>query len=133
MKYLLDTCCVSDFIKGNELTLKKIKEMKPSDLSISSISVMEIHDGLMLNIERARKIKTVIEDFLGAITVIPFNAQEAQYAGEIRAYLKNEAAPVGSYDILIAGTAISHDLVLVTSNEKEFVRVPQLKLENWRS
>ena len=37
----------------------------------------------------------------------------------------------GGYDRLIAAHALSHDLVLVTHNEKHFADVPGLKVENW--
>ena len=39
---------------------------------------------------------------------------------------------IGSNDLWIAAQAIRNDLVLVTANEREFERVPNLKLENWR-
>ncbi len=39
---------------------------------------------------------------------------------------------IGAYDVLIAAIAISENLILVTSNEKEFLRVESLIIENWR-
>ena len=38
---------------------------------------------------------------------------------------------IGPYDLLIAAHARQIDAVLVTSNEREFRRVPGLSLENW--
>jgi len=40
-------------------------------------------------------------------------------------------APIGAYDMLIAGQALARDLVLVTNNIREFDRVPGLKAEDW--
>ena len=37
----------------------------------------------------------------------------------------------GSYDRLIAAHVLSHDLVLITDNERDFADVPGLKIENW--
>jgi tRNA(fMet)-specific endonuclease VapC len=37
----------------------------------------------------------------------------------------------GSFDRLIAAHALSHDLIMVTHNEKHFADVPGLKIENW--
>jgi len=34
-------------------------------------------------------------------------------------------------DTLIASHALSLDLTLITNNEKEFSRIPGLKIENW--
>ena len=44
-----------------------------------------------------------------------------------------KGVPIGAYDILIASIAVSENLVLVTSNEKEFLRVDNLIIENWRN
>jgi len=35
------------------------------------------------------------------------------------------------HDVLIAGTVLAHQGVLVTNNTREFARVPKLKLDNW--
>ncbi|MEM6435012.1 MAG: type II toxin-antitoxin system VapC family toxin, partial [Cyanobacteria bacterium P01_D01_bin.115] len=35
-------------------------------------------------------------------------------------------------DVLIAATALQHDLIMVTANQREFERVTSLQLENWR-
>ncbi|WP_242031140.1 hypothetical protein [Anabaena sp. FACHB-1237] len=46
MAYLLDTCVVSDFVKGEQNTLKQLKSISPTDIFISSLTVMEIKYGL---------------------------------------------------------------------------------------
>ena len=51
MKYLLDTCVISDFVKGVPNTLNQIKKTPPNELAVSSITVMEIQYGLLLNSE----------------------------------------------------------------------------------
>jgi len=48
MNYLLDTCVISDFVKGEKNTLFKLKNTSPSELAVSSITVMEIQYGLLL-------------------------------------------------------------------------------------
>jgi tRNA(fMet)-specific endonuclease VapC len=47
--------------------------------------------------------------------------------------LKQQGTPIGSYDILLAGTALSRKLILVTANTREFDRVNGLVIENWRT
>lgn len=37
----------------------------------------------------------------------------------------------GSYDRLIAAHALSHDLIIVTDNERDFADIPDLEVENW--
>jgi len=132
MTYLLDTCVISDFVKGLPATLKRIKEMSPDLITVSAISRMEIEYGLNLNPERARKIVPVIQAFLASIRVLPFGETDAQAAGTIRATLQRQGNPIGSYDVLIAGTAVARGLTLVTSNTGEFSRVGGLSIEDWR-
>ncbi len=131
MKYLLDTCCISDFVKGDENTLSQIKNSSPSDLAISSITVMEIQYGLLYNPQRAKKISKIIHDLTSCLVILAYEEGDAQQTAIIRAKLRKEGTPIGSYDLLIAGSALRHELVLVTSNEKEFKRVPNLKISNW--
>jgi tRNA(fMet)-specific endonuclease VapC len=132
MKYLLDTCVVSDFAKGNLITLHKIKESQPKDLAVSSITLMEIYYGLALNPHQTNKLKPILLDFLGMISIIPFTNIQAEIAAHIRTNLKKSVLPIGSYDILIAACALEQELVLVTANTGEFMRIDQLRLENWR-
>lgn len=132
MKYLLDTCVISDFIKGELNTINRIKNTSPNEIAISSITVMEIHYGLMLNPQRAERIKLIIIDLLNTITILDFNAQDAIKAANLRTELKQKGCPIGSYDILLAGKAINRQLILISANVKEFKRIKNLKLEDWR-
>ncbi len=45
--------------------------------------------------------------------------------------LARAGAPIGPYDLMIAATAVSHNLTLVTHNTQEFSRVVGLKFEDW--
>jgi len=132
MMYLLDTCVVSDFVKGDRSTLSHIQKKSPDTIAVSSITVLEIQYGLALNPDKANKIQSIMDDFLRAISILPFEEQDAVCAGKIRALLKQRGAPIGSYDLLLAGTALSRDLILITSNLSEFMRVDGLRVENWR-
>jgi tRNA(fMet)-specific endonuclease VapC len=51
--------------------------------------------------------------------------------GEIRAQLQRTGQPIGSNDLSIAAHALADDLTLITNNEREFQRVPGLRVENW--
>jgi tRNA(fMet)-specific endonuclease VapC len=99
MRYLLDTCVISDFIKGETGTKVRLKQTLP---------------------------------VLSAVTILPFSTVEAEQAAQIRAFLKSQGQPIGAYDVLIAATALQHNLLMITANPREFDRVPGLQTENWR-
>lgn len=131
--YLLDSCTISDFMKGEPNTAKKIKSLSPSTIYTSTITQMEITYGLLKKFDYSHKYFNFFEEFIAAITVLSFDEDAAKNSADIRKNLEKLGKPIGSYDILIAGIAKANDLILVTSNEKEFLRVEQLILENWRN
>ncbi len=132
MKYLLDTCTVSDFVKGQPGVLARIKATPPSLIAVSVVTRMEIEFGLQLNPERARKLGPILDSVLNAITTLPLSEADAIAAAGIRVALQRRGQPIGPYDILIAGCGLARGLILVTSNTGEFERVGGLLLENWR-
>ncbi|TDQ40554.1 type II toxin-antitoxin system VapC family toxin [Tepidicella xavieri] len=132
MKYLLDTCTVSDFVKGQPGVMARIKATSPKLIVVSSLTRMEIDYGLALNSERARKLAPMLDAFFSVVGTVPFEQADAQATAAIRAALKRQGQPIGAYDALIAGTGVARGLIIVTSNIGEFNRVSGLQVENWR-
>lgn len=132
MKYLLDTCTVSDFVKGRPNVLARIKTTPPNLIAVSALTRMEVDYGLALNAARARKLAPVLQAFFSVIATLPFDVAEGQAAAALRAALKTRGQPIGAYDVLVAGTALARGLVVVTSNVGEFQRIGGLQVEDWR-
>lgn len=132
MKYLLDTCTVSDFVKGQPGVLARIKATAPNQIVVSSITRMEIDYGLALDSARVRKLSTMLDAFFSVTQTVPFEEPDAHATAAIRAALKRTGQPIGAYDLLIAGTGLARGLIVVTSNVDEFARVGGLQVENWR-
>jgi tRNA(fMet)-specific endonuclease VapC len=131
MKYLLDTCTVSDFVKGQPNVLARIKATSPNLLAVSALTAMEIGYGLALNPERAKRLAPVLQAFFSVVATLPFEEVDAKAAAAVRAALKALGQPIGAYDVLIAGMGLARGLVVVTSNA-EFKRVSGLQVEDWR-
>ena len=132
MKYLLDTCTVSDFVKGLPNVLTRVKATPPNLIAVSVLTRMEVDYGLALNAERARKLAPMLDAFFSTIVTLPFDEADAKAAAAIRAALKTTGQPIGAYDVLIAGAGLARGLVVVTSNIGEFKRVSGLQIEDWR-
>jgi len=131
--YLLDTCAVSDFVRGDPSTLARVKNTHPQHLAVSSITLMEVEYGLMLKPSTASRLRDVLDSFFSSIDVLPFDSGMAGLAASLRSSLRRSGRPIGAYDLLIAATALERQCVLVTSNTREFARIDGLKLEDWRS
>lgn len=133
MNYLLDTCVVSDFFKKIPAVVKHFEMISPEKIHVSTITVMEIEYGLRLNLEREKKIQPLWKALLKYIHIMPYSAKCAIASASIRADLKSKGLPMGPYDVLIAGTSLAHNMILVTSNIGEFKRIQEFLVEDWRA
>jgi tRNA(fMet)-specific endonuclease VapC len=133
MKYLLDTnICIYMIRKKPIPVINRFNEHSVGDIGVSSISVAELSYGVQKSRLKDQNQKALLQ-FLGPLIIADFDADAAFTYGEIRAELERRGIPIGSLDTLIAGHAVSLGATLVTNNEKEFMRVPELKVENWVS
>jgi tRNA(fMet)-specific endonuclease VapC len=72
-----------------------------------------------------------MEAVLGALDVRPLEAPANAVYGSLRARLERMGRPIGGNDLLIAAQTITLGYTLVSGNEREFARIPELDLENW--
>ena len=112
--------------------LARIKATPPAEIAISAVTEMEIVYGLSLNAALARRLTPVIDAFFSSIHVLAYDRSAASASARVRATLKSRGQPIGAYDVLIAGAALAHGLMLVSSNLREFERIDGLLLEDWR-
>jgi tRNA(fMet)-specific endonuclease VapC len=68
---------------------------------------------------------------LAGLEVLAFESPAEVVYGELRARLERAGTPIGANDMLIAAQTIALNHVLVTDNEREFSRIPELTVENW--
>ncbi|MCC8418039.1 MAG: type II toxin-antitoxin system VapC family toxin [Rickettsia endosymbiont of Bryobia graminum] len=132
MKYLLDTCTISFFLRGDTNVINSMQNVSPSDLGISVITLLEIEYGF--KIKKSKQMDELYkkwQSLVDIISILPFNDNTAVIAANIRALLKQEGKPIGAYDVLIAATALEHKIICVTNNLSEFQRVKELGLLDW--
>ena len=128
--YLLETNIVSVWARRNHPTLMaKVLAQAPADLAISVLVEHELRYGFARN--PTVKSWPLIEQLLALIPSLPLTRSIANRAAELRGDLAAAGTPIGTYDLLIAATALEHGATLVTNNVREFARVPGLSLEDW--
>lgn len=128
--YLLDTNTVIYFFKDMGRVAATLLSKSPRDIAIPSIALYELEVGVAKS-NNPQKRKNQLESLVSGITILPFDSKEAEVAAMIRAELENNGMPIGPYDTLIAGIALSSNATLVTHNTKEFSRVKGLSVEDW--
>jgi tRNA(fMet)-specific endonuclease VapC len=128
--YLLDTNALIYAFKNQGAYRQRLETHAPADLGISSLSLFELEYGLAQS-TNPKPFRLFLDDLLRRHECLQFDADAAVKAGQIRASLRRLGQPIGPYDLLLAGAALSRGLILVTHNVREFERVPGLKLEDW--
>ena len=63
--------------------------------------------------------------------ILAFDENAAKCYGDIRSQLERQAQIIGPPDLLIAAHAISEQLIIVTNNDREFIWIENLTVENW--
>ena len=131
MTYLLDTNTCVYAIKREPSVLRTLQEHGPDDFGISAITVAELWFGAAKS-SRPRETRSSVDAFLEPFEILPFTIEAADDYADIRLELEKGGRPIGERDLLIAATARSRRLIVVTSNVREFDRVSGLEVEDWR-
>ena len=134
MRYLLDTNACIAILNGNPEAVQQRLDREViarSEVYVSSICLFELWFGVAKSSKREFNRKRLQNFLTGPLLLLSFEAEDAEFSGEIRARLEESGHPAGSYDMLITGQAIRNELILVTANTREFGRIKGLKIENW--
>ncbi|MCB9034410.1 MAG: type II toxin-antitoxin system VapC family toxin [Chitinophagales bacterium] len=129
MKYLLDSNICIHFFRGKYGIIDKLNEVTLSNCAISEITLAELVFGAEKSTNSQKNLK-LIEKFISQLTILPIFDAIPTY-GKEKVRLQNLGKMISDFDLLIACTAIEHDLIMVTENIKEFERIKQIKIENW--
>lgn len=131
MMYMLDTNICIYAIKNKPLqVLNQLKEKYDKGICISAITLAELEHGVEKS-SYPDKNRMALIRFLSILKILPFDDMAAAEYGKICAYLQKQGTSIGTMDMLIAGHAKAHHLILVTNNTREFMRIPELIIENW--
>lgn len=127
---MLDTDICIHVLKETKLTLTGRFNRMAGSLCISSITLGELYYGAEKSECRSENVRG-IENFTSRLAVLPFSEPASSHFAQIRAELESIGKIAGAYDMLIGGHARSEGLVIVTNNEREFARMPGVRVENW--
>ena len=99
---------------------------------MSSVVKAELLYGTLRSTRMSENL-ALLDRFFAPFPSLPFDDACADRTARIRTDLARAGNPIGPYDLMIAGTALAHDLTLVTHNVGEFARVPGLAIEDWEA
>lgn len=131
MQYMLDTnICIYIIKQKPQAVIDRFLQTEISQIGISSITLSELLSGVSKS-SKPDQNKIALTQFIAPLEIMPYDDQAAHCYGDLRAYLERQCKPIGSLDMLIAAHALSINSTLVTNNEKEFIRIPNLNIDNW--
>jgi tRNA(fMet)-specific endonuclease VapC len=136
VNYLLDTNAVVALLRNKPGRVReRYREAEASgdNLAVSSVVLFELWYGVAKGsqvLENTERLRVFLS---GDLDLLDFDDEDARTAGQVRAALEKGGAPIGAYDLLIAGQALRRELTVVTANASEFSRVTGLSWEDWTS
>jgi len=116
-------------LRGREPVQSRVRSESPVNLAVAAMTLAELWYGAVRG-DDAPKAFAKIKRFLSTgVAVLPFDEDAAYRYGEIRQAIR--AQPIGTADLVIASVAVARGLTVVTSNVREFGRVPGLPHVDW--
>ena len=131
MRILLDTDFCSLVLRGDVVAEGRLQQYRVSDVAIASVTWAEAMYGCARS-ERGALLWRMWSELVVDWPILPFDARCADVYALIRSDLERKGCVIGDRDMMIAATAMEHDLAFVTNNLDEFRRIPGLRIEVWR-
>jgi len=130
LRYMLDTNLCIRVLRDRPVGLRERFNAEAASLCISTVTLAELLYGAEKS-SRPVDMRQQVESFADRLDVLSFDDAAAAHYAQIRAELERRGQVIGAYDMMIAGHARSHGLVVVTGNLGEFGRVNGLRSEDW--
>ena len=127
---MLDTNLCIRVLRDRPQGLRVRFNAEADALCISTVVLSELLHGAGKSAKPVEN-RQEVERFAARLDVLPFDADAAAHAAEIRVALEQRGRMIGAYDLLIAGHARSRGLVVVTADLGEFSRGDGLRCEDW--
>lgn len=127
MAFLLDSDQIISYLNGRKEVIEKIDDLTEEELFTSIVCVAEVLEGIY-DTENEDQRLLQLNEFLQDIQALIVDRKVADQFAKIRSDLRKKGNLIENMDIFIAATAMSHDLMLVTNNKRDFERIKGLKL-----
>lgn len=127
MSYLVDSDWIISGIAGRPAAIDLFASLRHDRFAISVVTVAEVLDGAYGGTDSAAML-TACREFLDGFPVLDVTEPVADMFARLRSMLRRRGRLIPDLDLLIAATALAHDLTLVSRNERHYRRVPGLRL-----
>ena len=136
-RYILDTNIVTLSQHGNSTIAQCAKVVGIDNIFITTVTLEEQLKGRLAAISRCANkpelLPTAYQNLLTTqryfcnMNLLEFN----QECCECFKKLRQQKINIGTQDLRIAAIGLVNDAIVVTQNYKDFIKVPDLKMEDW--
>ncbi len=126
MKYILDTCVISELAKPapNKKVISWVTRNNEENFYLSTLTFGELHKGIskLSHSKRKKTLHQWVEYELKERfenRIIEVDLKVAKVWGEIQGEAELKGRPMPAIDSLIAATGVAHDLIVVTRNSSD--------------
>jgi tRNA(fMet)-specific endonuclease VapC len=131
MLYMLDTdICIFIARHRSPKVTNRFRRHRKGDLAMSVVTYGELCVGAKKSDRYPESLKA-LEIFIQGVPVLSMDPQVAKLYSDARLDLEQRGQIIGANDLWIASHCLQLGLTLVTNNEREFRRIPNLVIENW--
>lgn len=133
MGVLIDASVLIDHERGRIDLGERVRGRETESFFLSVITASELLHGVHRAREpgvRARR-SAFVEGILGSFPLLPIEIATARMHARLWADLASQGQLVGTHDLWLAASCLTHGLTLVTGNLRELRRVPGLEVEDW--
>ena len=128
MRYLLDTNAIIAMFRDLHGMREAILKVGFKDCLVSEITLAELYVGAYKgNYEKHRHEAQFVKDHFAVVHI----SRAIEPYAKLRVQLEADGIRLDNFDLLIAASAITEGLTLVTHNTKHFERIPRLLVKDW--
>ena len=133
MPYLIDSDWVIDFLAQESEALQLIEQLAQEGIAISIITYMEVYQGVLRS-QESEAAPARFAALVAAVPVLPFSRAVAGRCAQLGETLRQQGKrpQQRALDLIIAGTALTYGLVLVSRNVADYKDLPDLALDERR-
>lgn len=127
-----DTSFLVDVLRGDQdaLDLLDVLERESRPEKVSSMTVLELHEGIIRS-ETPEQKRSEVLDVLESKHVVDADRTVMRKAGELSGQLITDGQRIEREDCVVAATALLADEPVVTGNVDHFERVPELAVRSY--
>ena len=128
--YLIDSDIIIYSLKNHPVVRQRFEEKFAIPKAISVISYGELYYGAKKSKQKEKNL-AVVRRISELFPIINTTKSIMETFADIKVELQAKGKLISDFDLIIAATALAHNFILVSNNEKHFSKISSLHLENW--